>query len=277
MSTQTIGLIAGGGQFPFLVAQAARNAGTPVAAVGFLGNTDPALADQTEHYTELHLGQVAKLIKTLKSQGATQVVFAGTINKPRAMDIRPDWLAAKLLLKLAGKGDDAILSTLAGELERQGLPLASALDLLPNIATPAGPLTRKPPRPADWDDLRFAWTRAKTLGQLDIGQAIVVKSGIVGAVEGPEGTDAAIRRGGELLGRHCTACKIFKPGQDPRIDLPAAGLDTIRTLADIGANCFGIEAHRSVFFDLPAAIALAEQHNIRLVGLTPDLLGLPAD
>lgn len=277
MAKDVIGLIAGGGQFPFLVARAGREAGTPVAAVGFTGNTDPALADETDSYTELPLGQLAKLIKTLKAQGATRVVLAGSINKPRAIDLRPDWLAAKLLFKLAGKGDDAILSSLAAELESQGLPLMSALDLLPNIATPAGPLTRKPPRPSDMDDLRFAWTRAKALGRLDIGQTIVVKSGIVAAVEGPEGTDAAIRRAGQLVGKHCTACKIFKPGQDTRIDLPAAGPETVQTLAEIGGHCLGIEAHRSIFFDLPHAISLAERHNIRLIGLTPDLLGLPAD
>lgn len=274
MPKDIIGLIAGGGQFPFLVARAANEQGTPVAAVGFAGNTDPALADEVESYAELHLGQLAKLLKTFKNQGVTKVVFAGSINKPRAIDIRPDWLAAKLLFTLAGKGDDAILRTVAAELEKNGLPLASALDLLPGLATPAGPLTRKPPRKADLDDLRFAWPRAKELGRMDIGQTVVVKSGIVAAVEGPEGTDAAIRRAGELLGTGCTVCKVFKPGQETRIDLPAAGLATVQALADIGGHCLGIEAGKSIFFDLPEARALAEKHNIRLIGLTADQLGL---
>jgi hypothetical protein len=276
-AAEVIGLIAGGGQFPFLVARAGRAAGARVVAVGFAGNTDPALAAETASYVELHLGQVSRLLRTFKDQGATRVVFAGTINKPRAMDLRPDWLAAKLLLRLAGKGDDAILSTLAGELERQGLLLSSALDLLPGMATPVGPLTAKPPRDSDLDDLRLAWPMAKTLGRMDIGQSLLIRSGVVGAVEGPEGTDAAIARAGSLLGKGCVLCKIFKPGQDARIDLPAAGPGTVRAMAAVGGACIGIEAGRSVFFDLEESVALAEAGGIRLVGLTAEYLGLPPE
>lgn len=270
MTTETIGIIAGGGQFPFLVAQGAREAGLRVAAVGFSGHTDMSLAEKTDAFRELHIGQLAKLLAFFHDNGVTRVVLAGAINKPKALQIRPDFKAVKLLFKLKTKGDDAILTTVAAELEAEGLHVVSALSLVPNIGTPAGVLTRTAPPQEVLDDLRYGWPKAKSIGSMDIGQSLVVKSGMVVAVEGPEGTDAALRRAGELAGGGCVLVKVYKPGQDDRIDLPAAGLQTVRTMIDIGGACIGIEAGKSLFFDLEEAIALADAHGISIVGLTPE-------
>jgi len=272
---KTLGLIAGGRQFPFMVARQARLEGYRVAAVGFSGNTDPALAAEVDAFEMLHLGQLTRCIKFMKAQGADQVVFAGAIDKPKAMDIRPDLLAAKLLFKLKGKGDDAILSTVLDEFEAQGLNVGDPLEFVPGLGTPEGPLTRKGPSADDLEDLRQAWPRAKAMGAMDIGQSLLIKAGIVLAVEGPEGTDAAIARAGSLSSKGCVLCKICKPGQDMRIDRPAAGLNTVRAMIEAGGTCIGLEAHRSIFFDRDEAVALAEKHGISIVGLTPAYLGLP--
>ena len=109
---------------------------------------------------------------------------------------------------------------------------------------------------------------------MDIGQSLVIREGIVLAVEGPEGTDAAIQRAGTLGGKGCVLCKVYKPGQDMRIDLPAAGLNTVKSMIEAGGSCIGIEAGRSIFFDLDQAAALAAKHDIRIVGLTPEYLGI---
>lgn len=274
MVDEVIGLIAGGRKFPFLVARRAHEAGQKVVAAGFRGHTNPDLAGAVDVYEEFHIGQLAKTLKFMKANGVSRVVFAGAINKPKAMDIRPDFLAAKILFKLASnKGDDAILSSVADEFEKQGITVGSALELIPGLATPEGVLTRNVPSGDEWEDLRTAWPKAKAIGKMDIGQTLVVRSGIVLAVEGPEGTDAAIRRAGELGGGGSVLCKVYKPGQDLRIDLPACGLNTVQTMIEIGGKCIGLEAHKSIFFDREEAIELADKHGVSVVGLTPELLG----
>lgn len=275
MGNDIIGLIAGGRKFPFMVAQRAHEAGQKVVAAGFKGHTDPDLASAVDVYEEFHIGKLAKTLKYMKDNGVSNVVFAGTISKPKAMDIRPDFLAAKILFKLAAnKGDDAILSSVADEFEKQGITVCSALDLIPGLATPEGVLTKKSPTKEEWADLKNAWPKAKAIGRMDIGQTLVFRSGIVLAVEGPEGTDAAIRRAGDLGGKGSVLCKVYKPGQDLRIDLPAAGLNTVETMIEIGGSCIGIEANKSIFFDREEAIELANKHGLKIVGLTPELLGV---
>ncbi|WP_461210297.1 LpxI family protein [Desulfocurvus sp. DL9XJH121] len=274
MSITTLGIVAGGRQFPFRVARAARGAGMRVVVVGFSGHTDPAMEAEADAFAMLHLGQVGKTIRFLKDNGAERVVFCGAISKPKAMDLRPDLTAAKLLMRLPGKGDDALLHALADEFEGQGLPVGNPLDLVPSLATPEGPLTSKPPRERELADLRLAWPKAKAIGEMDIGQSLLMREGIVLAVEGPEGTDAAIRRAGELGGKGMVLCKVYKPGQDLRLDLPAVGVNTVRSMMEAGGACIGIEAGRSVFFDQEEAVALAEKNGIRIVGLSASYLGL---
>lgn len=274
MSITTLGMVAGARQYPLLVARGARAAGMRVVVVGFAGHTDPALADEVDAFAMLHLGQVGKTIRFLKDNGAEQVVFCGAVSKPKAMDLRPDLLAAKLLMRLNSKGDSALLRALADEFEQHGLPVGNPLALVPSLATPEGQLTSKPPRERELSDLRLAWPKAKAIGEMDIGQSLIMREGIVLAVEGPEGTDAAIRRAGGLGGKGCVLCKVYKPGQDLRIDLPAAGPNTVRSMIEAGGTCIGIEAGRSIFFDLDEAVALAEANGIRIVGLTPRYLGL---
>lgn len=276
MARECIGILAGGGQLPFLVAEGARRQGQRVAAVGYVGNADPALAGRVDAFAELKLGQLGKLISFFKTESVTRVVLAGSINKPRALDIRPDMRAMKLIMRLAARGDDSVLRAVAGEIESEGMAVVSALDLVPDLATPAGVLTRKKPSKDQWEDLRFAWPRAKALGRMDIGQALAVKERMVVAVEGMEGTDACIARAGELA-KGCTLVKIVKPGQDLRFDLPAVGTRTLEAMAAAGVSCLGVEAGRSMFFDRDPALDLAHTAGLCVVGLTPEVLGLPGD
>lgn len=276
MDRECIGILAGGGQLPFLVADGARRQGQRVAAAGFAGNTDPALAGRVDAYAELKLGQLGKLIAFFTSQSVTRVVLAGSIDKPRALDLRPDMRAMKLIMRLATRGDDSLLRAVAGELESEGMAVVSALDLVPDLACPAGVLTRKKPSREQWEDLRYAWPRAKALGRLDIGQALAVKERMVVAVEGLEGTDACLARAGSLA-PGCVLAKIVKPTQDLRFDLPSVGLKTLDIMAASGVSCLGVEAGKSLFFDRDAALDLAHAAGLCVVGLTPEVLGLPGD
>ncbi len=265
--TGIIGIIAGGGQFPFLVAKGAKAMGLRVIAVGFVGHTDPALAGESDVFEMQHIGQLGRLINYFHKHGVTQVCLAGAISKPKAMDLRPDLRAMKLMFNLKGKGDDALLRCIADELAREKLAVVQPSKLVPGLAAPQGVLTRRQPTAEEWDDIRFGWPIARTMGELDIGQCIAVRSGIVTAVEALEGTDAALERGGTLGGRGCTAVKIFKPGQDNRLDQPAIGPGTIEVMARHGYVCLAFQAGDALFFDRDRAVALAEKAGIAIVGL----------
>lgn len=267
----TIGLIAGGRKFPILVAQGVKALGGRLVVVGFTGHTNMDVVPYADEWVELKLGKLGKLIDYFKSHGVDKIIMAGTINKPKAMDIRYlDMRAIKLLFKQKNKGDSAILGTLARELEREGMPVIPAHEYLPELLMPEGVLTRRDPDEREWEDLEFSWKIAKELGRLDIGQCLVVREGIVAAVEALEGTDETIRRGTKLGGEGCVVIKVFKPGQQEQIDLPSLGLDTIKAMADGGATCLGVEAGKSLFFDQDEAVEYAEKHGISIVGIAPD-------
>lgn len=275
LSMATIGIIAGSGQFPFLVAQGARQRGFSVAIVGFEGNTDPALQGSCDAFTLIALGQVGALIKFLKKHKATQVCMAGAISKPKALDVKPDLRAAKLLFKLAGKhGDDAILRVLAEELKSEGIEVVRPEVLVPSlIDSPSGVLAGPDPSPELWADIAFGYEKAKVLGACDIGQCVAVHRGVVVAVEAIEGTDAAIERAGSLSKEKMTLVKVLKPHQDERLDRPSIGSRTIDLLAQNNFTCLAFEAGKTLFFDKDESFAKANKHGISVVGLPDD----PAD
>jgi hypothetical protein len=206
------------------------------------------------------------MIRFFKRFSVQRLIFAGGINKPRALDIRPDWKAAKLLLQLCSKHDNAILNSLVTILEQEGFCIVSPLDFVPELQTPSGILTYRAPHTQELKDIELGWPLAKRFGQMDIGQCLVIKDQMVIAVEAIEGTDSTIQRAGELVGRGCVVLKIFKPGQEEHIDQPSVGLHTIETMIRSGASCMAIEAEKSLFFDQEQAIQLANQYGISIVG-----------
>ncbi|MEF2146212.1 MAG: UDP-2,3-diacylglucosamine diphosphatase LpxI [Desulfovibrionaceae bacterium] len=270
---RVIGLIAGGRQFPVLVAQGVKKAGHRLVVACFEGHSNMAAAAHADVSAVLKLGKLGKLLEFFKKNGVQHVIMAGTIDKPKIMDVRHfDMRALKLIFKNKSKGDSTILGALTAELESEGMRVVPAHIHVPDLLTPEGVLTKRSPTEQEWEDLRYAWKVAKELGRLDIGQCLVVREGIVAAVEALEGTDEAIRRGCKYGGENCVVVKVFKPGQEDRVDLPSAGTDTIRTMAEGKGSCLGIEAGRSLLFDREETLAVAEKAGICVVGLTPELL-----
>lgn len=268
--SESIGIIAGSGQFPRLVAEDARASGHTVAICAFHGFTDPGLEALADAYTSVYLGQFDKVIAFFRAHGVRRLCMAGAINKPRALDLRPDLRAARILFSLRGKGDDALLRAIMTDLEKEGFSIIRAAELSTSLLCPAGVLTRRAPSDGDLADIRYGWPIAEALGHFDIGQCIVVKEGMVVAVECLEGTDAALRRGGELRGEGCVAIKRFKPRQDDRADLPSFGLQTVRLLVEQHYRCLAVDAGKSLFFDMAEALALADKHDFCIVALTAD-------
>jgi DUF1009 family protein len=250
-----------------LVTDAFAVFGMPVHVYGFQGYTDPGLEREAHEFALLPLGKLSKIIKVFKKAGVKRLCMAGAIDKPRALHFRPDWRTARVLLRTLGQGDDALLRAFAQEIESEGFEVMQAALLVPGLAAPQGVLTRRHPTAIEWENICYGWSIARTIGRLDIGQCIVVRRTMVMAVECLEGTDEALRRGAALGGKGCVAIKILKPGQDKRLDQPAIGLTTIEVLADNGFTCLAYEAEGALMFDREACIALANEHDLCLIGL----------
>lgn len=267
-SNIVVGLIAGGRQFPLLVAKGVKEHGHKLVVAGFTGHTNMAVVDHADVWRELKLGKLNELIQFFKENGVNKVIMAGTIDKPKIMDIRHlDMRAIKLVFKRKNKGDSAILGALASEFEAEGMFVAQAHELVPELLSPVGTITRCEPTEQQWEDIRFGWKLAKEFGRLDVGQCVVVREGIVAAIEALEGTDEAIRRGCAYGGEQCVVVKVFKPGQDERIDLPSLGLDTIQIMIEGGATCLAYEAGKSLFFDQEKSIEIANKAGLSIVGV----------
>jgi len=260
-----LGLIAGGGQFPVLVAEAARAQGCHVVAVAHLGETDPSLSEQTDEISWIKLGQFGHLIKALKKSGVRQALMAGSINKKRMFEMRPDFRGLTLISKMAIFHDDGILTTVADEMAKEGIEIIPSTAYLKNLLASEGFLTRKRPSRSELEDIDFGWRIAKELGRLDIGQSVVVRRRTILAVEAMEGTDKTIERGGGIAREKAVVVKVSKPHQDLRFDVPSVGLGTVRKMAEVRASVLAIEAQKTLIFDKPDMIALADRAGIAVV------------
>ena len=263
-SSRPIGLIAGNGAFPRIVAEGLRVRGLAVVAVAHDGETDPALRTLVDTFLSLPVGQLDRMIAYLKSAGVTEVVMAGGVKKENLFHIQPDARCAALLGRLASKGDDALLVAFADELGREGITVRSATDYLPELIASAGEMTR-PLLPRELKEIRFGWPIAKAIGQMEIGQCVVVRDGVVLAVEAIEGTSAAIRRGGAFA-EGSVVIKVCKPQQDLRFDLPVVGIETIAAMKAVAARVLAVEAGCTLLFDRTQMLEAARMADIAVIG-----------
>lgn len=265
---KTIGLIAGQGRFPFLVAQEAKEEGYRVVCCGISRESDPGIKKVTDVYQEVKLGQLKRLRDFFKSEGVSQAVMAGKIAKVRVFqgDVRPDLEMAKVLLKVRDFRDDSLLGGVAHYLSSQGIELQDSTRFLKKALPGEGVLGKRKPSREVEEDIRFGWRIAKELARLDIGQTVVVKHKAVLALEAIEGTDETIKRGGFLGEGGITVVKVAKPNQDMRFDVPAVGMGTMNQLVLAKARALAFEAGKTLFLDLEEFIHKANQSGISVVG-----------
>jgi len=265
-----LGLIAGNGRFPLIFAKAARAEGVELVAVAHEGETQEGISTLIPQVTWIRVGELGKIIATFQSAGLTQAVMAGGIHKAGALThFQPDERGLAFISRLPSLKDDVILRGVAQELEAEGITIVESTRFLSSLIAPEGVLTTPTPNAQQWEDIRLGFTVAKEIGRWDIGQSVIVKRGTVLAVEGVEGTNAAIRRGGELGGAGVVVVKVSKPQQDLRFDVPAVGPDTIAVMHEVGGMALAVEAGKTLMLDKPDLLLAANTHGICVVGLNP--------
>lgn len=279
---QTLGLIAGNGQFPFLLLDAARAHGLDVVVAAIREETSPEMDERAARDAEhvrvhwMSLGELSRLIETFHREGVTRAVMAGQVkHKQIFSSIRPDWRLAKLLLNLRTRNTDMLLGAVAKVLGDEGIELISSTAFLEPMLAAEGVLTKRAPDEMERGDIAYGLTVARGIAGFDLGQTVVIAAGACVAVEAMEGTDATIARAGSLFGaledsastleRRLTVVKVAKPNQDMRFDVPVVGLPTIEAMVAAGATCLCVEAGRTLLFDREAMIAAADAAGIAIV------------
>ena len=264
-----IGLIAGNGNFPIAFARAAKEKGMQVIAVAHEGETMPELANLVDGIFWVKVGQLGKIIHIFKEQGVVDVLMAGGIKKTRLFgNTLPDLRGMALLAKMVHKKDDSLLRAVADELESEGIIVRESTLYLDSIIAQKGILTKRKPAKTERRDIVYGWQLAKEIGRLDIGQTVVLKDQVILAVEAIEGTDEAIRRGGILCGQDAVVVKVCKPQQDLRFDLPAIGVQTIRSMEEAKATCLAIESGKTIIIERETVIHEADRAGITIIAVT---------
>jgi DUF1009 family protein len=269
---ETCGIIAGNRSLPLLFARQARALGIKrLVAVAFEGETDPALAPLVDHIVWLKVGQLSKMLSAFTDRGVGHCVMLGQIAPKNLLDLRPDLRAMSLLFRLKEKNAHTIFGAIADELKKEGVELIDAAPwlrpLMPGPGFALGPKLTEAQRA----DVALGFTIAKEVSRLDIGQTVVVKGGTVLAVEGFEGTDQCLARGGQLAGKQggAVAVKVAKDKHDMRFDVPCVGPQTVEACAAARIAVLAIEAGRTLVLDQDAIEPLVAREGISLVATGP--------
>jgi DUF1009 family protein len=279
ITNQKLGLIAGNGNMPLLLLDAAVARGTEVVVAAIKEETVPEIEKRgakSVHW--LSLGELGKLIETFQREGVSTAVMAGQVkHKQIFSSIRPDWKLAKVLMSLGTRNTDSLIGAVAKVLEEEGIHLIHSTTYLEPLLAKSGVLTKRGPTEDESADIAYGRKVAQGLAQFDIGQTVVVAASACVAVEAMEGTDATIARAGELMrslyeeghastfARKLTVVKVAKPNQDMRFDVPIVGVKTIDVMKDAGATCLAIDAGKCLLLDGDKVITAADQAGIAII------------
>jgi len=264
-----LGLIAGNGKFPLIFAGQAKREGVALVTVAHRGETPKEIEEFSEETTWVYVGELGKIIRTFHSAGVEEAVMVGGIRKARLFStFRPDLRGVAFLAKIRSRDDDRLLRGIAEELEGEGIRILKSTLFLSQIIPREGVLTRREPTTEQWEDVRFGFGVAKEAGRLGIGQTVVVKKRVILAIEAVEGTDAAIRRGGDLGKEGFVVVKVSKPGQDLRFDVPTVGVDTVRVLHDSRGAVLAVEADKTLLLETEELLREADRRGITVVAVS---------
>jgi DUF1009 family protein len=275
MMMSPLGLIAGEGVFPLLVARGARAAGRKVVCAAMSGNAWPEIEKEVDSLKWVGVLRLGQWIRTLRAAGCKEAIMVGRVRKSRMysrwryLQYIPDWRTLKLWFTRLrrDKRDHAVLLAVADELAKEGITLIDSTAYCADQLATTGVMTKRQPTAAQWADIRFGYDLCRTISKLDIGQALAVMDKDVIAVEAVEGTDAMIER----AGRYCkvggwTLIKVANTHQDMRMDVPSIGVTTIEKLAAAKAGCLVLERAKTILLEREKVLELADRHKIAIVG-----------
>jgi len=263
---QTLGIIAGNGVYPRLLANAARKAGVKkIIAAAFTGETDPVLEQHVDLLEWMRVGQLNRLLRFFRTQHIHHAIMAGQIAPKNLFDLRPDWKALMLLGKLKERNAESMFAAVADELANADVDLLPATTFLEDSLAPSGLIAGPKVSRHEEDDIDLGWRVAKEIARLDIGQTVIVKNGTVVAVEAIEGTNDAIKRGGALAREGAVMVKVAKPKQDMRFDVPVIGVETIRAAVEARLRVIAVEAGKTLLLERDAIIDLANRSEMSIV------------
>jgi len=276
-----IGLVAGWGRYPLVVAEALRSRGHRVYCLGVVGEADPRLAQWCDVFRWIGLGKLGRAIRFFRRYGVGEATMAGKIHKTFMfrpgfiLQHLPDWTTITaffpfFVTRRRDCRDDSLLGRVVEVFAKAGIRFRPATEFAPQLLIKRGRVSKRRPTAAQVKDIVFGWNIAKQLGRLDIGQSVAVKNQAVLAVEAVEGTDQCIRRAGELCpSGNFTVVKVAKPQQDMRFDVPTVGLGTLKTMVRAGAGVLAVEAERTIVLDRPELVRFADEHGLCIVALDP--------
>ena len=260
------GLIAGNGDFPFLVLEGARSRGIEMAVIAIREEASPALDRAAKRIHWVSLGELSRTIELLHQEGVERAVMAGQVKHNKIFSsIRPDWKLAKLLFSLPAKNTDSLIGAVARVLEEEGIQLVDSTRFLGPLLPAAGVLTRRAPDESEAADIAYGRNVARQIAGLDLGQTVVVRDRACVAVEAMEGTDETIERAARITGgQRLVVIKVSKPNQDMRFDVPVIGVQTIGVMRRSHATALAIDAGRTLLFDRDALILAADDASIAI-------------
>lgn len=261
------GLIAGNGQFPFLVFEGAKKAGVELAVVAINEETDPRIADVADNVVWVGIGQLGRMISFFKKHGVEKAIMAGQVKHVQIFSGSLPYLRmVKMLWSLPRRNTDALIGGVADELAKEGIELIDSTYFVQDQLAPHGVLTRRKPTDIELKNIEYGLHITAETARLDLGQTVVIRANACVAIEAMEGTDVTITRAGQLANGKLTVVKVAKPDQDMRFDVPVVGVPTIETMIAAGATCLSVTAGKTLIFDREEMIALADKNRICVIG-----------
>ncbi|MGC2235555.1 MAG: UDP-2,3-diacylglucosamine diphosphatase LpxI [Pyrinomonadaceae bacterium] len=264
------GLIAGNGNFPFLVVEGAKKQGASLAVVAIREETDKRIEEVAEKVIWVGIGQLGKMISFFKKEGVSRAMMAGQVKHVQIFSgALPDLRMLKMLFGLKQRNTDALIGGVASEMAKEGIELIDSTYFIQDRLAQEGVLSKRKPDANEQGNIEYGLEIANEIARLDLGQTIVVRAKACVAIEAMEGTDATIKRAGELAKGKLTVVKVAKPNQDMRFDVPVVGVPTIRTMIEAGAACLCLTAGKTLMFDKEEMLALANEKKIAVIAVKP--------
>lgn len=262
------GLIAGNGKFPFLVVEGARKAGASLAVVAIKEETDKRIEEVADKVVWVGIGQLGKMISFFKKEGVSKAIMAGQVKHVQIFSSAlPDLRMIKMLWNLPQRNTDALIGGVANEMAREGIELIDSTYFIKDQLAEEGVLSKRKPDDTEKGNIEYGLRIAGEIARLDLGQTIVVRAKACVAIEAMEGTDAVIKRAGELAKGKLTVVKVAKPNQDMRFDVPVVGVPTIKTMIAAGATCLCLTPNKTLMFEKEEMIRLANENKICVIAV----------